>query len=119
MGLFEKNKTPQFIKEDSDAEKQLSSLLGLKESASGQMLDRIDQEISKVEAGIAGEKQVHFELANSHMSMCVLHDLFFEDDHQCHKDHDYQDNFHGSHSVLFFDQFFESFTLHICLLSKI
>lgn len=80
MGLFRKITTPVLKKTDSDAENQLSSLLEIKKSLSGESLDKIELEISRVEAGIAGEKQVLFELENSHIPMLVLHDIFLEHD---------------------------------------
>ncbi len=80
MGLFDKIKNPVFIKEDSEADKQLSALKELKTQLSRDALDSIDLEINRVEAGILGEKQVHFELENSHIPMYVLHDLFLEDE---------------------------------------
>ncbi len=78
MGLFDKIKNAIFLKEDSETEKQLSALQGLRSSLHGAELDKLEQEISKVEAGIIGEKQVHFELENSHIPMYVIHDLFLE-----------------------------------------
>ncbi len=78
MSIFRKITTPVLRKTDSDAENQLSSLLEIKKSLSGENLDKIDLEISRVEAGIAGEKQVLFELENSHIPMLVLHDIFLE-----------------------------------------
>ncbi len=80
MGLFDKIKNAIFIKEDSEAEKQLVALQELRSSLHGAELDKLEREISKVEAGIIGEKQVHFELENSHIPMYVLHDLFIEDE---------------------------------------
>lgn len=79
MGLFDKNNSPVFVKEDSEAETQLKVLKEIKDSA-GAGNDAIDKEIARVEAGIVGEKQVHYELANSHMLMYVMHDLFLEHD---------------------------------------
>lgn len=78
MRLFDKIKGPIFYKDDSEAERQLESLLELKQAASGEIADAIEAEIRLVEAGIAGEKQVRFELANSHIPMYVLHDLHLE-----------------------------------------
>ena len=78
MGLFDKINSPVFLKDDSEAEKQLQILKELKPSLSGEALDKLEQEISRVEAGIIGEKQIRFELENSHMGMFVLHDLFLE-----------------------------------------
>lgn len=80
MGIFDKIKNPVFLKEDSEAEKQLSALQDLKGQLAGNALEKIEQEINRVEAGIIGEKQVRFELENSHIPMFVLHDLFLEDE---------------------------------------
>lgn len=38
----------------------------------------IQKEIAIVSAGIAGEKNIIYELQNSHMDMVVLHDLYYE-----------------------------------------
>lgn len=80
MSIFDKIKNPIFYKEDSEADKQLAALKELRENLTGDALDKIDLEINRVEAGIAGEKQVRFELENSHIPMYVLHDLFIEDE---------------------------------------
>ncbi len=80
MGLFDKLKNPVFIKDDSEAEKQLAALLELKKNTTGKLLEQLEQDISKVESGIVGEKQVRFELENSHIPMYVIHDLFLEHD---------------------------------------
>lgn len=78
MGLFDKIKEPIFLKEDSNAQNRLSDLEALRKEAAGELAERIEEEISKVSAGIAGEKAIHFELANSHIPMFVLHDLYLE-----------------------------------------
>ena len=80
MELFNKIKKPIFYKEDSEAIKQLAALKDMKLQLTGDALNKLDLEISRVEAGIAGEKQIHFELENSHIPMYVLHDLFIEDE---------------------------------------
>lgn len=72
MGLFDKLNGPVFLKEDSEAEKQLAVLKSLP------LTPEIEQEIKLVEAGIYGEKQIRFELENSHIPMYVIHDLFLE-----------------------------------------
>lgn len=74
MGIFDKMKGPIFIKEDSEAEKQLAILKMLPQTS------EIKQQIKLVEAGILGEKQIRFELENSHIPMYVIHDLFLEHD---------------------------------------
>ena len=80
MGLFDKYTEPVFLKEDSEAEKQLVALHELQQTATGQLVEAIAREIKLVEAGIFGEKNVEFELKNSHIPMFVLHDLFLEHD---------------------------------------
>ena len=78
MGLFDKLKEPVFLKDDSEADRQLAALRELREKATGEVAEKIDEEISLVNAGIFGEQTVRFELQNSHIPMYVLHDLFFE-----------------------------------------
>ena len=78
MGLFSKVKGPIFYKDDSDAERQLAQLEALLEKATGDAAKAIKREIMLVQAGIDGEKQVRFELENSHIPMYVLHDLYLE-----------------------------------------
>ncbi|NLC42969.1 MAG: helicase [Clostridiales bacterium] len=78
MGLFDKIKGPVFYKDDSEAVHQLEVLKELQQRASGETATSIENEIRFVEAGIYGEKQVRFELENSHIPMFVLHDLYFE-----------------------------------------
>lgn len=78
MGLFDKIKGPVFLKEDSEAEKQLAALERLLTDASGNAAENINEEISKVKAGIYGEKAIHYELENSHIPMIIIHDLYLE-----------------------------------------
>ena len=80
MGLFDKIKEPIFLKEESNAQKQLAALQTLREQATGETVAKLDEEISRVNAGIYGENAIHFELANSHIPMYVLHDLYLEHD---------------------------------------
>lgn len=76
--LTPKNQAPIFLKESSAAETHLQQLKDLKPHTTGKPQQQIVQEIKRLEAGIAGEKQIIFELKNSHMPMVVLHDLYFE-----------------------------------------
>lgn len=78
MGIFDKIKEPIFLKDDHEAENQLNTLIELRKTASGKAADLLDEEISKVNAGIYGEKAVNFEIANSHTPMIVLHNLYLE-----------------------------------------
>lgn len=72
MGLFDSKRGPVFLKDDSSAEHELEVLKSLTPTP------EIEQQIKLVEMGIVGEKQIRFELENSHMPMYVLHDLFLE-----------------------------------------
>lgn len=80
LGLFSKLKEPVFLKENSNAEFQLNQLreLELKLNTEGQAMIR--QDIKCLEYGIAGEKNIAFELKNSHMPMYILHDIYLEDE---------------------------------------
>ena len=78
MGLFDKIKEPVFLKDDSEAERQLAILHDLRKTVSGELADQLDEEIRLVDAGIFGEKTVRYELANSHIPMFILHDLYLE-----------------------------------------
>ena len=73
MGLkdfFSNLNGPVFIKEDNNAEKQLEYLQSLPSTP------EIEKEIQFVKAGIAGEKNIRFELENGHIPCYVLHDLY-------------------------------------------
>lgn len=75
MGLkdfFSNLNGPVFIKEDNNAEKQLEYLQSLPSTP------EIEKEIQFVKAGIAGEKNIRFELENGHIPCYVLHDLYLE-----------------------------------------
>ena len=78
MGFFDKITEPIFVKEDSEAEKQLAALREIQSRLSGEGTEALEQEIKMVEAGIFGEKQIKFELENSHIPMYVFHDLYLE-----------------------------------------
>lgn len=80
MGLFDKLKDPVFLKDDSEADRQLAALQSLHEKASGELAEKVDEGINRVNAGIWGEQTVRFELQNSHIPMYVLHDLFLKYD---------------------------------------
>lgn len=78
MGLFDKIKEPVFLKEDSSAKVQLLALQELAKTATGALVEQLEQEIKCVEAGIFGENAIQYELRNSHIPMFVLHDIYLE-----------------------------------------
>lgn len=80
IGLFDKIREPIFLKDDSEAERQLVALQEIRKTASGELADKIDEEIRQVDSGLYGEKAVRYELENSHIPMFVLHDLYLEYD---------------------------------------
>lgn len=79
MGLLSKMKEPIFLKEDSNAEVQLEKLKALEPLLNAEGQDIIRQDIKFLEYGIIGEKNIAFELKNSHMPMYIIHDIYLED----------------------------------------
>lgn len=72
IDLISDLKGPVFIKDDSDAERQLEYLKTLPATP------EVEKEIKLVEAGIVGERNIRFELENGHIPCYVLHDLYLE-----------------------------------------
>jgi hypothetical protein len=79
MGLFDRLKEPVFLKESSNAEEQLEKLKAIESLLNPEGQAVIRQDIKCLEYGIAGEKNIAFELKNSHMPMYILHDVYLED----------------------------------------
>lgn len=78
MGLLNRLKEPVFLKESSDAEVQLYTLKALEPRLNKEGQALIKQDIQCLEYGIAGEKNIAYELRNSHMPMYILHDIYLE-----------------------------------------
>lgn len=78
MELLEKLKEPVFLKAVSDQEQILHELEQLATVASGNVKRRIEQEIKRIQYGMIGERQIEFELRNSHIPMYVIPNLFLE-----------------------------------------
>ncbi|KAF5067252.1 HRDC domain protein [anaerobic digester metagenome] len=79
MGLFNRIKEPIFLKESSNAEIQIEKLKALKPLLNPEGQNIIEQDIKHLEYGVVGEKNIAFELKNSHMPMYILHDVYLED----------------------------------------
>lgn len=79
MGLFDKMKEPIFLKENNNAQAQIERLQVLEPQLNEEGQAIIRQDIKFLEYGIAGEKNIAFELKNSHMPMYILHDIYLED----------------------------------------
>lgn len=80
MGLWDKMREPVFLKESSDAQKQIQMLEGLAPCLNAQGQEILRQDIRALEYGLQGERQIAYELKNSHMPMYILHDLYLEDE---------------------------------------
>ena len=78
MELFNRFRDTVFYKDDSDLEKQLNELKSIRDKLENK--EEIDKDIRLLEYGIAGEKEIAFELRNANIGMYVLHDLTFEYD---------------------------------------
>lgn len=79
MGLFNRMREPIFLKESSNAEEQLEKLKSLEPLLNSEGQAIIRQDIKCLEYGIVGEKNIAFELKNSHIPMYILHDIYLED----------------------------------------
>lgn len=79
MGIFSKKmREPVFLKESSNAEVQLAKLRQIEPLLNEEGKSRIRYDMKCLENGIAGEKNIAFELKNSHMPMYILHDVFLK-----------------------------------------
>lgn len=79
MSIFSKMREPVFLKESNSAEKQLEQLRKLEPQLNQEGQALIRQDIKCLEYGIAGEKNLIFELKNSHMPIFILQDIYLED----------------------------------------
>lgn len=75
MRFFNRLSEPVFLKESRAAEEQIRKLRELRPELNKEGQERLDQQIRRQEYGIAGEKNIIFELKNSHMPMYILHDI--------------------------------------------
>lgn len=76
--MFNRIKGPVFLKENSNIEKELEKLKSLEPLLNKEGKNIIRQDIKYLEYGIIGEKNIEFELKNTHMPMCILHDIYLE-----------------------------------------
>lgn len=78
MGFLDKMKEPIFLKEKSDALRQLEDLKKLEARLNPEGQEKLRQDIKLLEYGIQGENQIAYELKNSHMPMYIIHDIYLE-----------------------------------------
>lgn len=77
--MFNNIKAPIFLKSASNAELQLQKLNEIEPILNTKGKALIQQDIRFLEYGIAGEKNVAFELKNSGIPMYILHDIYLKD----------------------------------------
>ena len=78
MALFGPKGEPRFMNEGTSADAELEQLRALLPRVAPSDRKRLERDIAWHERGLAGERQVRFELANSHRPMCVIQDLYLE-----------------------------------------
>ena len=69
---------PKFIKEFNEDNKQLKDLEELLSVASEDTIKDIEKDMKLLSYGLLGEKNVAYELENSHMPILILHDLYLK-----------------------------------------
>lgn len=69
---------PIFLKEFNEDSAQLKALQELLKTAPEEKHKQIEQDIKLLSCGMAGEKNVAYELKNSHMPILILHDLYLK-----------------------------------------
>ena len=72
MGVFNRLNEPVFLKESSNTEEQIERLKNLQPYLNQYGKTLIKQDIKDLECGMFGEKQIAFELKNSHIPMYIL-----------------------------------------------
>lgn len=80
MGIFDKLKEPIFLRKSNKAAEQIERLRELEPKLNEEGKEKIKKEIKYIEYGIIGERNIEFELKNSHMPMYIIHDLYIESD---------------------------------------
>ncbi|NFO58525.1 helicase [Clostridium botulinum] len=69
---------PKFIKEFNESNKQLKELEELLKVVSKETAKKIEQDMKLLSYGLLGEKNVAYELKNSHMPILILHNLYLK-----------------------------------------
>ncbi|MEA5017586.1 MAG: NERD domain-containing protein [Erysipelotrichaceae bacterium] len=74
--VFSKFEQPIFLKANNSSQEQLSALKSYLLTADVSIRERIQNDIKMIEYGQAGERNIQYELQNSHIPMYVIHDLY-------------------------------------------
>ena len=67
---------PSFIKEFNEDNKQLNDLQEFLKIAPKEVVSDIEQDVKLLSYGLIGERNVAYELKNSHMPILILHNLY-------------------------------------------
>lgn len=78
MSIFDKLSHPVVFKESVATQQKIDKLTELLETASPEMRNIIEKDINIYNYGLIGEKNILFELKNSHLPIYILHDLHCE-----------------------------------------
>lgn len=80
MGLFDKMSEPVVLRESRAMQEQLVVLRELEPLLTKEGQGIIRRDIKALEYGIIGENNILYELKNSHMPMCIVQDIYLQDD---------------------------------------
>ncbi|MHC1750597.1 MAG: HRDC domain-containing protein [Cellulosilyticaceae bacterium] len=80
MGIFNKVSEPIFLRESNEIENQLEWLISIEPLLNKEGQAIIKKDIKCLEYGRIGEKNIIFELKNSHMPLYILHDVCLKDE---------------------------------------
>ncbi len=69
---------PSFIKEFKEDDNQLNDLKDLLKIAPKEIMGKIEQDEKLLSYGLIGERNVAYELKNSHMPILILHNLYLK-----------------------------------------
>lgn len=78
--LFPKKKLkePVFLKESNTLQEQVTYLESIKDKCAIEDQENIEKELRLLNYGLAGEKNIAFELKNSHMPLVIIHDIYLQ-----------------------------------------
>lgn len=79
MGIFNKLKEPVFLKEGSSSQLQIEKLKELELLLNEKGKEILKRDIRCLEYGAIGERNIAYELRNSHIPMYILHDIYLAD----------------------------------------
>lgn len=79
FSILNKMNEPVLFKEGTTTGEQIEYLNSILNKVDSKYKEEINNELSILNYGLFGEKQIKFELMNSHMPMYILHDIYLDD----------------------------------------